>query len=306
MRFQIREPHTVVGDSISGDDPQRAGIGDDEHPLPVRQGLLGYGPGQAEHVLVVPGPDDARLAEGSAEDLIIPGQRGGMGGHSLLTCVGSTGLEDDYGLVFSYAPGHIYESAASLHRLQIHADDIDVLVLAHCFQYIGLIYVQLIADGGNDPEVHDMPQAPEHSRRAYPCLRDQADVAHGQSVHYAYGLDHAAVGVDDAGAVGAQKTHAITIGDLLHRQLYLLALIAQFSKAGRLHHNVAYPALAALLHHIRSHPCRYQDYGHIHRLRNGADAGIGLVPADLIGPGVDGIELSPELVADQIGEDIPA
>jgi len=30
------------------------------------------------------------------------------------------------------------------------------------------------------------------------------------------------------------------------------------------------------------------------------------VPADLIGPGIDGIELSPELVADQIGEDIPA
>ena len=35
----------VVDDGIGGDHSQRVSIGDDENPLPVRQGLPGHGPG---------------------------------------------------------------------------------------------------------------------------------------------------------------------------------------------------------------------------------------------------------------------
>ena len=47
------------------------------------------------------------------------------------------------------------------------------------FFTVNILEVQLVADGGDDAEVHDMAQPPEHSCRAHSRLRDQADVAHG-------------------------------------------------------------------------------------------------------------------------------
>ena len=52
------------------------------NPLTVRQGLLGYGPGQVEHVLHSPSPAsvDAGRAEGGAEELIISDMIGPFAG----------------------------------------------------------------------------------------------------------------------------------------------------------------------------------------------------------------------------------
>ena len=304
--LQLGEAHAIVDDGIGSYHPQRAGIGYDENPLPVRQGLLGYSSGKVEHMLIVPSTDDPRLAEDGAIDLVVSSQGSSMGGHCLLSRIGPAGLEHHYGLFHGDLASLVYEPPAAFHRLQIHADDIDVLVLAHRLHDIGLIDVQFVAYGGYDAEVHDMAQTPEHPGCAHPCLGDQADVALTQGIHNTYGLHHAAVSVDDPRAVRSKQPHAIPICDLFHLQFDLLALWPQLRKPGRLDHDIAHAALAALLHYIRGHACRDQNDGHIHRLGHRADAGIGLDTMNLLCSGVDGIELTLELVADQIGEDIPA
>ena len=63
--------------------------------------LLLKSPGQVEHILVVPGPDDSRLAKSSAEDQIIPGQRDGMQSHRFITRIGAARLEDHDGLLIT-------------------------------------------------------------------------------------------------------------------------------------------------------------------------------------------------------------
>ena len=112
--------------------------------------------------------------------------------------------------------------------------------------------------------------------------------------------------VDYAGAVGSKQPDAVSVGDLLHLQLDLQAVLAKFCKPCGLDDDIAYSALTALLHDIRRDPCRDQDDSHINWLRHRADARICLAAADLIGTGIYGIELSSELVADQIGKDVPS
>jgi hypothetical protein len=50
-----------------------------------------------EHVLVVPGPDDAGLAKNSAKDLIVSSQRGYVRSYRLLARIGPSGLEAHMG-----------------------------------------------------------------------------------------------------------------------------------------------------------------------------------------------------------------
>ena len=114
------------------------------------------------------------------------------------------------------------------------------------------------------------------------------------------------MGIDDAGTVGAQQPNTVSICDLFHPQLYLLAFRTKLCKTCGLNHNVAHTALAALFNDIRRHTRRDQDDGHVNWFRHSADAWISLEALNLVCLGIDRIKHTSEVVADKIGEDVPA
>ncbi len=110
-------------------------------------------------------------------------------------------------------------------------------------------------------------------------------------------------GVYDSQAVGTDEAHLVSFGDVHYLTLPLNPLSARLAEAGADNDDPLNPFLAAFLQHRGHELGRNNHDGQVNGPWNIEDARVTLEAQDLVGFGVNGIDLARVTVFDEIGQD---
>ena len=123
------EVEAVVDAGVGEEDAGAPSAGDDDDVLALGSWEDGDAAGELEHVSEGAGADDAALLEDVLVDLVIAGQRAGVGAGGERTGAGAAGFQHDDGLLLGDAGGDLGEAAAVFQVLAVLGDDVGRVVL---------------------------------------------------------------------------------------------------------------------------------------------------------------------------------
>ena len=287
---------------VGGHDARPAGVGDDGHGIGGRQRLAGEGHGHVEQVLHRAGAQHAGLLERGLVGPLRAGQGAGVAGDRPAAGLGRAGLDrDDRGVLADLA-GDLDKAAAVGDAFQIGGDDLAVGIVAPHLQEVDLVQVGLVAQADEATEADVVGQGHVEDAGAQRArLRHEGDPALHRHAEGETGLQRR-VGVDDAQAVRADHAYAVAPDDgdqfFLHRH----ALRSHLTEAGRDCDHALDALLAALLDNACNEFGGNHNHGQVDRAGDVEHAGIGLFAQDLVGLGVDRVDLAGKAMLEHVEE----
>jgi hypothetical protein len=283
-------------------DGRAARVGDDPHPVAVRQRAAHQRAADVEQLFDRVGPQHAALLEESGDGDVRSRQGAGVAGGGPRPLGRAAGLDHQDRLLARHPLGDLGEAPRVAEGLQVHADDAGLGIVLPVLQEVVARDVGLVAHGDELGEAD--AQVLGHVQDRHPegaGLADEADGPGpgrgrregGVQADLGGGVDHPhAVGTDHADARGAH--------DVAQLALPLGALLADLGKARGDDDQPFYSFGHALLDHPEHEVPGDEDDGEVDRVRDRLDVGVALQRVDRPGLRVDRIDGAGELVDDQV------
>ncbi len=292
------ERQAVVHAGVREQHAGSAGAGDDDDVLALGRRQLRDAARVLQKVAQRTGADDAALVEDVLVDLVVSGQRPGVGTGGTGAEAGAAGLQDHHRLLPGDALRGFGEGAAVLQVLAMLGDDLGVLVLLEEREQIVLVDVRLVAqaDDGRHPHLGGTGKTDDGHADATGLGREgrlALDVVRG-----AEGGAQVFRRVVEAVDVRTHEADVVLAGDF--DDFPLSFDIARLGEAGRNQHGTG----DLLLAHFDE--CLGDELGgdgedrDIDPARHVLDALVGLAPHDLVSLGVDRVDRALIAAVDEV------
>ena len=155
------QAQAVVDASIGQEHARAARAGDDDHVLALGCGQHRQPARELQQIVQAARADDAALLQHVVVDLVVAGKRAGVGARRPRALRRSAGLQHHHRLLLRDPLGDLGEGAPVLQVLQVHGDDLGVVVLLEEGEQIVLVDIGLVAqpDDGRHPHARRTAEA---------------------------------------------------------------------------------------------------------------------------------------------------
>ena len=165
--------------------------------------------------------------------------------------------------------------------------------MAEVLQVVPALDVALVAAADELAYSHSHRGGPEvELEPVAAALADERDLAALVEERYHEGAE-LGLAAGDAHAVGADES-GVAVRRLQYLPDHLLALLAGLAEAAGDDHRALDTLGLQILEDPRHEAGRHDDQGHVHVAGDVPDAGVALEPLDLLGLGVDGVDVALE------------
>ncbi len=290
----------ALGD-LGGQGRQLHRVADDGHPPALGLWLVDEDLGHVEHLVDVVDMDDARLREHRGERHRVDlAHAGPMPWRH--TEFGRARLDDDDRFGHRQPAPDAGELAGVTHRFQIEADGAGAIVVHPVLHEVVAGDVEPVAGGGERGDAEGAaPGGLEDGDAERAALREQPEVArrgHGgrqRRVHR-----HRFGRIDQTERGRSDDAHAAVAGQPQQATFEFLAVLAGLGETSRDDHQPMDIRARAVFDDRYRLIGGHGDHGHVDVRRDRADGGVGRDPEDLVGAGIDGIQLAGEPAVAQV------